>query len=71
MKAVETGLLPETISGGGDTTSGMSLLALMKVHKVPGVSIAVINNYKIDWVKSYGVKDIHTQELVLILLYFR
>ena len=28
----------------------------MKHYKVPGVSIAVINNYKIEWAKGYGVK---------------
>lgn len=63
IKAVEKGLLPETISVG-DSSSRMSLLDRMKTHKVPGISIAIIHNYKIDWVKSYGIKDIHTQELV-------
>ncbi len=27
----------------------------MRHYKVPGVSIAVINNYKIEWIKGYGV----------------
>lgn len=29
----------------------------MKYYKVPGVSIAVIKNFKIDWAKGYGVAD--------------
>ena len=40
----------------------MSLIERMRVHKVPGVSISVIRDYKIDWVKSYGVKEINKQE---------
>jgi len=33
----------------------MNLLQLMKLYKVPGLSIAVIENYKIAWAKEYGV----------------
>lgn len=29
----------------------------MKHYKIPGVSIAVINNYKIEWAKGYGLSD--------------
>lgn len=63
IKAVETGLLPEAIPAG-DAGSRMSLVDRMKAHQVPGVSIVVIHNYKIDWAKSYGVKDIKMQEPV-------
>ncbi|MHC4215900.1 MAG: serine hydrolase domain-containing protein [Planctomycetota bacterium] len=31
-----------------------SLDSLMAEYKIPGVSIAVIDNYKIDWTKAYG-----------------
>jgi hypothetical protein len=30
--------------------------------KAPGVSIAVINNFKVEWAKAYGVKDVETDE---------
>ena len=33
----------------------MDLLQLMKFYNVPGLSIAVIDNYKIVWAKGYGV----------------
>ncbi len=33
----------------------MDLLQLMKLYNVPGLSIAVIENYKIAWAKGYGV----------------
>jgi CubicO group peptidase (beta-lactamase class C family) len=34
--------------------------ALLKKHNVPGVSIAVIRDFKIDWAKGYGVADVET-----------
>ena len=35
-------------------------------HKVPGVSIAVINNEKIDWSPGYGLADAATGQTVEI-----
>jgi CubicO group peptidase (beta-lactamase class C family) len=32
----------------------------MANSKVPAVSIAVIENFKIVWAKAYGVKDVET-----------
>ena len=36
----------------------------MTFYQVPGVSIAVIENYDIAWAKGYGVKDANTKEKV-------
>jgi CubicO group peptidase (beta-lactamase class C family) len=36
----------------------------MTHYKVPGVSIAVIENFKVAWAKAYGVKDVETKEPV-------
>jgi len=36
----------------------------MRSYKVPGVSISVINNYEVEWAKSYGVKDARTENIV-------
>ena len=36
---------------------GWNILDRMKYYKVPGVSIAVIKDYKIDWAKGYGLAD--------------
>ena len=36
----------------------------MKHYKVPGLSIAVINNHQIEWARSYGVTDIETRQPV-------
>jgi CubicO group peptidase (beta-lactamase class C family) len=32
----------------------------MEHYKIPGVSIAVINDYRIDWTKAYGTLDVNT-----------
>jgi len=36
---------------------GWNIIDRMKYYKVPGVSIAVIKDYKIDWAKGYGLAD--------------
>ena len=36
----------------------------MKHHKITGVSIAVVHNYKIDWAKGYGWADVAEQRPV-------
>ncbi|HKP88118.1 MAG TPA: serine hydrolase [Blastocatellia bacterium] len=58
---VEKGLLPSVLFKGD---SGWTIQERMKHYKVPGVSIAVINDYKVEWARGYGVKDIETNEPV-------
>lgn len=53
---VESCLLPETIEKG-EPLPFMKLTDRMEFHKVPGVSIAVINNYSVEWAKGYGVRE--------------
>jgi CubicO group peptidase (beta-lactamase class C family) len=36
----------------------------MKHWKVPGLSIAVVKDFKVEWARSYGIKDIETNEPV-------
>jgi CubicO group peptidase (beta-lactamase class C family) len=43
---------------------GFTLAELMQRARVPGVSIAVIKDYKIHWAKGYGVADVETGRLV-------
>ena len=42
----------------------MLLADRMEYYNVPGVSIAVINDFKIEWVKSYGVLEIGSSQPV-------
>ena len=52
IRAVENGLLlNRTISG----RPGMTLRQRMAHYKVPGVSIAVVNNWRLEWARGYGV----------------
>ena len=54
IKQVETNLVaPIEIEGD----PGFTITEMMAIHKLNGVSIAVIYNYKIDWVKGYGWAD--------------
>jgi CubicO group peptidase (beta-lactamase class C family) len=52
---VEQGLLPAVVIK--DQAAAMTIADRMKTYKVPGVSVAVINNGKIDWAKGYGVTE--------------
>lgn len=53
-KSVESNL-SNALKIKGAEKPGMSILAEMAAHKVPGVSIAIIRNGRIDWVSGYGV----------------
>lgn len=63
IRRVENGLLPEVLIKNR-TVVGMSLAERMKFYKTPGVSIAVINNGRIEWVRGYGVKKAGTDEKI-------
>jgi CubicO group peptidase (beta-lactamase class C family) len=43
--------------GGNEPPLQLDLLKLMQVYKVPGLSVAVIDNFHIVWAKAYGVAD--------------
>ena len=61
IKRVEEGLLPAVLVKG---ESGWKIAERMKHYKVPGVSIAVIDDHKVVWSRSYGVKDMSSREPV-------
>ncbi len=52
--AVENNLIPYVEAEG---FKPWNLLERMKYHKVQGASIAVINDFKVEWVKAYGWAD--------------
>ncbi len=54
IKEVENNLIPFVPVKG---FKGWNIIDRMKYYKVPGVSIAVIKDYKIDWAKGYGLAD--------------
>jgi len=61
IKRVEQGLLPPVLIKGDPS---WSIEERMKHWKVPGLSIAVVKDFKVEWARAYGVKDIETKEPV-------
>lgn len=41
-----------------------NILSRMEHYKVPGVSIAVIKDFKVEWAKGYGIKDMEDEDPV-------
>lgn len=58
---LEQNLLPPLLIKG---EKGWTLAERMQYYRVPGVSIAVIKDFKIQWSKGYGIKDVNTGEPV-------
>jgi len=55
---VENGLrTPVPVKGD----PGMNILERLKFYNVPGASVAVISNGRVDWAKGYGVMDRETK----------
>ena len=61
IKRVEQGLLPVVLIKGDPS---WTIAERMKFHKVPALSIAVMKDFKIEWAKAYGLKDVETGEPV-------
>ncbi|MFC2156820.1 serine hydrolase, partial [Acidobacteriota bacterium] len=58
ISRIENSLVPMPgIVIKGESIPKSTLKERMELYKVPGVSIAVINGYRIEWVRSYGVTE--------------
>ena len=63
ISRVENGLI-QPVRIKGETVEKMNLAQRMKHYKVPGVSVAVINNGNVEWAKGYGEKESGTNQPV-------
>lgn len=63
IQRVESGLLPASIIVG-EPVKTFTISDRMRYFNVPGVSIAVIKENKVEWAKSYGVKEAGTTDSV-------
>ena len=63
IRQVETGLFPTTQIADSNYHPASIEQRLKELH-IPGVSVAVINNYKLEWAKGYGMADIATNSAV-------
>lgn len=61
ISMVENNLLPSVLIEGEQP---YNLLDRMAYYNVPGVSIAVIKDFKVEWVKHYGLRDVELGEPV-------
>ncbi len=61
IKRVEQGLLPPVLIKGDP---GWSIADRLKFYRAPGLSVAVIKDFKVLWARAYGVKDLETNEPV-------
>lgn len=64
IERVENNLLPAVVIAGKG--SGMKIADRMAHYKVPGVSVAVINDGKIEWARSYGVAEAGSDRAVSV-----
>jgi CubicO group peptidase (beta-lactamase class C family) len=58
IERIERGLLPAVQVKGEDLR--YALAARMREHKIPAVSIAVFEDYQLQWAKAYGLADPET-----------
>jgi CubicO group peptidase (beta-lactamase class C family) len=70
IRRIENGLLLPIVIKGQPSVL-MKLADRMQFYKTPGVSIAAINNGKIEWVRAYGVRKVGTNEPVTIETLFQ
>jgi len=56
MKRVENGLIEFTETVQAQSGEQYSINERMSHYRIPGVGIAVIEDYEIDWAKGYGVR---------------
>ena len=61
IKQVESNLVPWAMA---QDSQKFTLEERMAQYKIPGLSIAVIKDYKIEWVKAYGWADISEHRAV-------
>jgi CubicO group peptidase (beta-lactamase class C family) len=72
IQRIENGLEPEPgIVLKGQMPQKAVLLDRMSAYKIPGVSIAVINDYKIEWARGYGVKEAGENDPVTVRTLFQ
>ncbi|QQS47858.1 MAG: serine hydrolase [Acidobacteriota bacterium] len=69
IRRIEEGLLPAVLVKGLEQRWRIS--DRMAHHKVPGVSLAVINNSRIEWSKSFGIREAGKDEPVVLETLFQ
>jgi len=67
IENITTNILNFNFDGKFSFTGDKSVIQeKMKQNNVPGICIAVINNYELEWVKCFGIKDVRSEEPVTL-----
>lgn len=61
IEAIERGLLPPVVVAG--EAPNWTIEERMREHRVPALSIAVFDNYELQWAKAYGMAEAETDSL--------
>jgi CubicO group peptidase (beta-lactamase class C family) len=64
IQKVENGLIAVTAEGELEWGDRKTLVERMEHYGVPGVSIAVIDDYQLEWAKGYGILEVGGNEPV-------
>ena len=59
IRRIETGTLSIAMEDNQPPVQ-LTLQTLMEMYRVPGMSVAVMDNFQIAWAKGYGVTEIGT-----------
>ena len=70
QRAVEAGLLPAVVAAR-EPVPTWGIGDRMEHHRVPGVSIAVINDGVVEWAKGYGLKQAGGPDSVSVTTLFQ
>jgi CubicO group peptidase (beta-lactamase class C family) len=70
IERIENGLLPPTYIQG-QSPAQMKLADRMRFYRTPGVSIAVINDNRIEWARGYGFLEAEGKERVTTATMFQ
>jgi CubicO group peptidase (beta-lactamase class C family) len=70
IAAVESGLMPQTVVRGREPAPA-TIAQRMERYRVPGVSIAIIHDGKIEWARSYGLADVESKRIVSLETLFQ
>ena len=70
QRAVEAGLLPAVVASGQPIPT-WGIWDRMERHRVPGVSIAVINDGVVEWAEGYGLKQAGSSDSVSVFTLFQ
>ena len=69
IQTIENGLIPITIENNQlapQWTEKANLEKRMEFYNIPGLSIAFINNFEVEWAKTFGKRDARTTDIVTL-----